>query len=63
MISAAPMIKYWKVSQKTLMGTGSVLVSRPSSCTFLRRTTSTIAATTMEKVLICAWHSPAFQPE
>ena len=53
MISAAPMMKYWKVSQKTLMGTGSLLASRPSACTFFRRTTSTTAATTIEKVLIC----------
>jgi len=52
-ISAAPMMKYWGVSQKTLMGTGSVLVYR-----FIRRTspsltTSTMHATTMDIVEIC----------
>lgn len=32
-ISAAPMMKYCGTSQNTLMGTGTLLSSRPSACT------------------------------
>ena len=53
MISAAPMMKYWGTSQNTLMGTGAVLLYRSILRTSPSRTTSTIAATTMEMVEIC----------
>ena len=54
MISAAPMMKYWGTSQNTLMGTGSVLVYRSMRRTWPRRTTSTMAATTIDMVEICS---------
>lgn len=54
MISAAPMMKYWGTSQNTLMGTASMLFSKPRRCTCPSRTASTMAAATIENVEICA---------
>jgi hypothetical protein len=49
MISAAPMMKYWGMSQKTLTGT-SLVSQIPRSLTTRSRAASTIAASTMLKV-------------